>query len=506
MIAGTLGPLFWRGGGGVPMAIGWDAGESSRMRKDLAWSRRVERDEEGFVAHDGTRRNIRLRCADLRRNMPIIAGACDRIGLYAAPIRPQARTRDPIWNEAAESFWEDVFSPGCDSRGRLSLEELTSLAASMRPTHGGIYLEPLADGTVRPIEPERIRQPQNPKDAEGFADGVRVDRRTGRVLSYSVHARDRNGGFGEKHEERNVPASGIIPVTRIVQRLDQVREIGDLASAVNALQDIDEANKYTLNTIKNQSQYIGMLTRASGAASNSGPRGSTPTVGKRQTLQQEWGMLVEGATGDNLDMKASPTPGSNHIPYMRYQLSIAANCVGLPYEFFTMDLTPLDYSRQKGLFVLVNYAFANDWHPWLIKRMLRPLWLWRIAMETAPGRALYPSPVNEQGVSEWDRVEWYAPPEVCIDRQEANQADIIEMQVGTLTLGQKNKRKRQDLETQLRARARELRLVDRIAAEEGVDASRLHLLQIPGQTAAREGTEPEPAKRTTPRGTEAEDR
>lgn len=482
MIAGTLGNFYGQLGGGR-WAIGYDAGESLRIRRDLGYNRATPRSEEGFVAYDGTREMIRLKCSDLRRNMPVIAGACDRIGLFGAPLRPQWRTDDPAWNREAEQFITD-WGKTCDTRGRLTLDALQRMALSLRPTHGGIYIETLADGSIRPVECERIRQPKDPTEAKAYTDGVRVDRATGRILGYKIHVRDDKGGFSGKHAESFVPADSIIPVIRPPWRIDQVREIGDLAPAVPAMQDLHEANKFTLGTLKSQSEYIGFLTRAGGVGANSGPRGSTPEVGARQTVKQEWGQLLEGKPGDSLTMAASPTPGATHIPYMKWQLTLAATVLQFPYEFFALDLAQLDWSRMRGTLILVNKVFSSDYWPWLVDRMLNPLVNWRVAMAMRPGGELGPAPVDATGRSQWDRLEWFPPEEVWLDRQETAQADMLEMQMGKSTLGEVLKRKGVDLQDHVTTRAREIKLIEKIAQDEGVHPDQLHKLQIPGQTDA----------------------
>ena len=126
MIAGTIGNFFWQLGGGR-WATGYDAGESLRIRRDLGYNRATPRDEEGYVARDGTREMIRLKCSDLRRNMPVIAGACDRIGLFGGPLRPQFFTEDEGWNTAAEqSFVTRMGSPNVfDVAGKLNFSTYT---------------------------------------------------------------------------------------------------------------------------------------------------------------------------------------------------------------------------------------------------------------------------------------------------------------------------------------------------------------------------------------------
>jgi capsid protein len=167
---------------GGEFVAGWDAGESSRMRQDLGWDRRTPRDEESLV-QDGTRELIRLTLSDLRRNNPIVAGVGLRMARFlvgAQGVNPQVRTADKGWNRATEQFWTE-YGKSCDSRGRLNMRDIQALAVSLRPVHGGIYLERLADGRVRPIECERIRQPIDAKNQKAFGDGVRVNPATGEV-------------------------------------------------------------------------------------------------------------------------------------------------------------------------------------------------------------------------------------------------------------------------------------------------------------------------------------
>jgi capsid protein len=108
-------------------------------------------------------------------------------------------------------------------------------------------------------------------------------------------------------------------------------------------------------------------------------------------------------------------------------------------------------------------------------------------------RGLIPlAPVNDKGVSEWSQVEWQAPEELWIDRQEAMQADIMEIQAGFLTYSRASKRRGNDFESDLRAKARDLQMIKKIAAEYDVDPEELSKIQIPGQTPPA----PEPEKET----------
>jgi capsid protein len=467
-----------------PFALGWDAGDSNRMRKDLGWNKATPRDEDSNLS-DGTLETIRQKAIDMRRNNPIIAGVCDRFASWAVGtgINPQARTSSKEWNKAAEAFWQP-WSLSCDIRQRASLWRLQWQAVSLRPTHGGMYFELLNNGQIRPIECERIRQPQNAADAKFYTDGVRVDPETGLTLSYCVHSRSPDGTFGGKHAERIVRREDMVPVVTPEWRPDQVRGVPDLAPMVPVIQDIHDANNYQLNTFKVQSMIIGMMKKLGGSGSNSLPRGTTsPTPGKRQTFNTEWGQILEGFPGEDIDLKVSPTPGAQHIPYIKLQLSLAAAALDVPYEWFTLDFSTADLSRQRAILTLVNKTMRN-WRGWINESMNQRLWNWRIAKAIKNGE-LPPAPTEKRNgfdISEWWKVDWQAPEEVNTDRQESVQADMIEWQLGLGPLSKAARRRGNEIEDLLRQKADVLKTASEIETEYGLKPGTLIVAQIPGQT------------------------
>jgi lambda family phage portal protein len=475
-------------------AGGYDGGDSSRMRRDLGWDRRAKRDEDHLVG-DATRSLMRQKASDLRRNNAVVAGVCDRLSLYtvgATGIIPQCKTKDKDWNKAAEQWWNNTFSYGCDARGRACLRDFQSMSVSLRPTHGGLYFQKLDDGTLVPIECERIQNPQDPAKAKGWVEGVQIDSKTGRILRYCVHSRSDNGDFSGVHPESVIESENIIPVIRPAWRPDQVREVSDLAPILPALQDIHEMNLYTLNSAKWQSMVLGFLKKQQGNGLNSMARGSTtPAANARQTFKFDWGEILEGLPGDDLEMKASTVPNTQHIPYIKLQYALCASALGFPYEFLTLDLSGLDFSRQKGMLLLVNFA-CRPWKQWLVDTMLRPVWNWRIAMAIRDGE-LPPAPAAN-GISEWNKVTWQFPEEPWIDRQEALQADILEWQAGQGTMSKFSARRGEELEETLRRKAEDIKLGREIEEEYELAEGVLINTQIPGQAdPAKAEKEEEPA-------------
>jgi capsid protein len=181
--------------------------------------------------------------------------------------------------------------------------------------------------------------------------------------------------------------------------------------------------------------------------------------------------------GEDLDMKKSETPSQTHIPYMKLQLLLAASALDFPYEFFTLDFSTADYSRMKAVLLLSNKSIRN-WQAWLSGSLQR-LWNWRIAKAMKEGD-LAPAPLVD-GVSQWFRVEWQYPEEPWVDRQEANQSDMLEWQLGLGPLSKAAKRRGGNLEDFLRQKAEDLQTAQRLEQEYNLSPGTLIKAQIPGQ-------------------------
>lgn len=487
---------------GDALAIGYDAGERNRVRKDLGWQRSSPRDEDSLVTADGTRELMRLEANNLRRNNSVVAGCCDRLQTFVigAGITPQAETSSDDWNTAAEQYfgeWEKV----CDYRQRLRLHDIRNMAVGLRPTHGGIYIELVDNGQIALVEAERIRDPQDPKARTGYVDGVKMAGNSGVIEGYMVHSRDPSGGFGAKHQERFVPRANMIPVVNPSWRPDQVREIPMLAAVVPVLKDLHEMNNYTLWSAKYQAQNVGALKKNGGPGANAGPRGSSTasTVGQRQTFKTEWGMFYELFPNEDVINLSSNIPNVQHIPYLQWQLTLASQALGVPYEFFTLDFSKADFSRMKSVLMFVNHAL-RPWRRWLAESQDQRIWNWRIAKAIKDGD-LPPAPTelrNGVRVSEWWKVRWQAPEELWLDRQETNQADILEWQAGLITHAELAGRRGKHSETVLRAKAKEMKRIEQIEKEEKLPPGSLVKLQIPGQTGPSASADATPLSKTAP--------
>lgn len=477
------------------VALGWDAGESSRFRRDLGFGRMTPRDEESMVGQDRTRELIRLKGSDLRRNNATVAGMCERIESFfvGTGIRPQALTKDTGWNKAAEEYFK-LYAQSCDVRGRFDFFDFQALAVGCRPTQGGIYFEKLDNGQLRPIECERIRNPSNAEKAKGYVDGVKYDSETGRIVEYWVHNRDKEGTFTGDHKERGIAAKNMIPVVRRAWRADQGREIPDLAPIIPILTDFHEMDSYVRNTAKTRSQIIAFIKKLNGQMPNLRARtavSESGSINQRDTWKMDWGQAHALFPEEDMIFPTINMPDPNTIPFMKLELMLAASAMNLPYEFFAFDFSSLDFSRQKGVLLFVNRVREVWIKKWLIPAFCQRVWNWRIAKEMKPGGMLAPAPIDARGMSEWNKVQWQGDMELDLDRQAAIQADIHEWQMGLVPLSHAANRRGIDLEDSLREKARIMKLAGKIEMEEGLPTGSLINAQIPGQITAQNVTEPQ---------------
>ena len=99
-----------------------DAADRSRGRRDLSYFGRATPGDEDRLMPQSDRDTTAQRCHDMRRNNPVISGACDRVtdNVVGAEIIMQARTSDPGWNAKAER-WLKNWSRAIDPERRTSL-------------------------------------------------------------------------------------------------------------------------------------------------------------------------------------------------------------------------------------------------------------------------------------------------------------------------------------------------------------------------------------------------
>jgi capsid protein len=470
-----------REGTGHILGLGYDAGESSRFRRDMGWGRATPRDEDSMLGADRTREWMRLKGSDLRRNNATVAGLCERIDTFfvGCGITPQAATSDSGWNNAHDQFWQS-YALSCDVRGQESFYDFQGITASCRPTQGGLYFEFLDSGKIRPIECERIRNPTDPETAKGYIDGVKYEASTGQVAGYWVHQRDSAGTFTGTHAEGFIPAENMIPVVRPSWRADQRREVMDLAPIIPILTDVHELDTYFRNTAKTRSQIIAFIKRVSGTPPNAqGRNAQNQVTGQREVWKTDWGQAHTMFPNEDMVFPSVNIPDPNTVPYIKMDLLFACSALNFPYEFGVLDFASLDFARQKGVLLIVNRVRAK-WINWLNIRMNSRIRAWRIAKEMKPGGFLSGCPKDARGVSEFWKCDWQGDKELDLDRDAEIKADIAEFNASLGTLGRASNRRGYRLEATVDTKLAEMVMIKTKAEAKGFTYEQVVNTLLPG--------------------------
>jgi len=478
--------LNWSGWGA------WNAANQTRHRETKAGVVSFAQDEDHSATPYG-REQARLECRSLRRNSPLAAGISCRFAdnVVGSGITPQAKTSDPAWNVAAESYFSE-WAKIADFRQRISLWGMQRLIVQSRLFEGECGFVLVKNGQLQPIEAEEIRQPQ--PDREGVYDGVEVSG-SGIKTAYYIHRRDKASGMFTGTDFYRVSSSDFKHCANLDMRFSQVRGFPDMISAVDAIRDLEEYLDATRIKAKNEAKRFYTVTNSGGAPDGLARRYETSTAG--QTLEKvETGEIHYLRKGENLSLIGSETPGQQFDPFVEKCCRIIGAALGLPYEFVLLDFSEGVFSSSRAA-LLQTYRTFENWQRWLIECFLQPVWNWRIAKAIKAGE-LAAAPVDERGVSEWYRVQWQTPEFGWVDPQNEAQARILEITSGASSLTEWCRKRGRDSEDVLREKgtdiANAMRIASEINSQNGTQITWRDLITmgIPGQVTAAQASQPQP--------------
>jgi capsid protein len=151
----------------------------------------------------------------------------------------------------------------------------------------------------------------------------------------------------------------------------------------------------------------------------------------------------------------SKTPSREYVDYMKQELQAIAACLDIPYEFLMLIFTEGSFSSQRAALIHSKHVFT-EWHDWVIKVFLQPLWNWRIAKAIKNGE-LPPAPVDENGRSEWWRVDWSLPFFDWVDPDRQAKSDERRYDMGATSLSAITKSQGREVREVLGEKAADIR-------------------------------------------------
>lgn len=235
--------------------FGYDAVEEIGRRR----YRRISRRSEDVELHPSLRR-VQLICntRDLVRNFPAAAWAVQHhVDAVAGEFTFQSRSGDPGLDRDIDTLFDWWSRPqNCDIASRHSFQELVKLTeeGAVVTGDGGLLL--CRGYKLQGIEGDRINSiaPGVPDGATWpepgkFFNGVKCDK-NGKAISYCLCRRL----FDAFEYEREIPSAALV-MHGYYWRMDQVRGITPLASAVNSFADAYDVAFAGLQKMKQAAVY-----------------------------------------------------------------------------------------------------------------------------------------------------------------------------------------------------------------------------------------------------------
>lgn len=386
----------------LPVRLSYDATDSRGRRRQPAPDSRAE----DLILDVSRRSRLEASTRDLYRNASLCAWMVRRHLDYVAMFDFHSRTGVDAVDDQVERLMSRWFRKyNCDRAARHPFWRMVRILELMRTVHGDVGLLKLRDGRLQIIEGDRIRNPSGLTVSGDWVHGVKVDA-AGRPLAYAIHRRRPYGGY---ELERIVPASAMI-LYGYYDRADQVRGISPIASAVNQLRDVYEAEELALAKMKVSQLFAMAFKRSSqfdlGAVR---PVADEPASGQRYEVDFGRGPLkIELEPGDDVSFLEAGQPSAQFREFMQVAIAVALKSLDIPYSFADEAHTNFFASRAAWL----HYERSCMAKRADLADLLNQIIVWRLQLFVLDGELTLP-PGRDFGFLDWEIVPlgmpWWDP-------------------------------------------------------------------------------------------------
>lgn len=451
----------------------FDSTGFSYDRKNVRWISGRGNGHEDRLTSQYERDTQSLNARDLMRNYPIGHGIvnCVASSVVGSGIRLSVQSSDLDFNAEMEARWREwCYRP--ERTKTKSMKAVQRLCMKHFVIDGGIAVKLLSGGDIEVVELERFRAPNDSKNGLPYAT-----RGDGSIRTWYIADRDDDGQFTDA---KAVMAEDVITFFDY-DRIDQLVPHSQLAACSKSLRDISETMDNAHRQVKDQTAMAWHHKRgASGTKLPIGRGGKeASTTEGLNDLAKASGMSIIDTDGD-LKAIQSMAPGTQLEPFLRFSMQLVCMSIELPAAF-VLKYFDSSYSASRST-LLQARAKILEWQDDFCNEFLTPIYIWKAAQMIEAG--IVSRPKDDSFLS----IRWQLPAFEWIDQADATSTEIIEIKSGLRLMGDSAMKRGYQLEDLLRARAGELQLINKVAAEYGVDPKELSEIVIPGapQTVVKE--------------------
>lgn len=427
--------------GMMALAGGYDGGKKNR-RATKNWQ------TDGNSANQDTSpelATLRARSRDLRRNMPIAAGAIetriDNVVGEGLKVYPQVK-RNVLglsaeaaqqWNEKAQAEFE-LAAWTSDLTGVHCFEELQALVFGAVDESGDVfairrYKKRSGDtyGTkLQIIEADRVTNPNNVTDTDRLVAGVEADG-DGNILAYHVSNRHPGDIMRKALSWRRVPAfysDGRPIVLHLFKRKrpDQARGVPHLAPVIETLKQFG-----TYTDAELQAAVISAYFTVFVKSTSSGGAGPLPSTdegggGGKAEVGLAPGAIVDLAPDEDISIADPNRPNPNFDSFALAMLRQIGVALGLPLELLIKHFTA-SYSASRAALEIAWQTFRRE-RQWLVRNFCQPYYEWVIEEAILMGRLEAPGFFDDPAIRRaWLNTEWFGQVKISLDPLKDAKAD-----------------------------------------------------------------------------------
>ena len=401
---------------------GYGGGVDGRTRP---WIRRGTEGEDN--ASGWTYQDMISNAMQLYRNDPMTKSIVNVSASYLGESRPTAATSNPEWNNRATDWFNTVWWPQADARGRNGCDfgEIQTLFDKWCWI-GGDMLYLLFDGQLLPYEGTQIQTPHEFRNDSQIVNGIRMGAAPPWRISHYYLA-DGKQTIGVKQKYKRVRQSGAIFAGSRNWRTAMLRSVPDLHGVIDALHSFNRTNDNVQRKIEFESMMFS-LEKKGAVGSLPGTNFATlnSTTGEKvEKTKADWGMRlkINGDVDKDFKFATMQNPNANYVETMEFMARAIASGTGFPLEIVMHIYTSGSYTANRAARLDFQNAIMDRW-AWRNKVLNQRVWNWRVAKAIKSGE-LPPAPVDEKtGLSQWHKCTWTMPHFRHIDEGKEVAADI----------------------------------------------------------------------------------
>lgn len=420
--------LFGLGGG-------WDIVRDSMSRARSAGRTTYAADDDHHLGD--SRETLRLEARNLDRNHGLFFGVLNRIADYSMPnVSLRFETGSEDFDNSAEDFLKDWFKTA-DVRGMNSFQDMAWLATRQVNVDGDGGFILLKDGRLQPIESELIATPE--KAPKGTIQGIQRDA-FGRPQQFFICPRNESSGLPEKAKAKQISARDFV-FYRQFFRFDSGRGIPTAGAILPDLIDQKELHRaYVKKTKSDATRAFSVHTEDGRMPDNLRTR-STPGTpqyedGRPPTWEDSGLKAFFFKDTERVENIMPATPSGTIVEYEDWLVRAMSAALGIPAEFWTLDLRGLSWSTANATVKLAGDSFRAV-HAWAVEQFISPILNWRLLMAIRDGD-IPPAPFSKRPnglpVSHYSRYRVAIPEYLWADEEQHFKAAKLGWQLGAKSL------------------------------------------------------------------------